>query len=172
MRFACRALGLLAALLAPTVAPAAGYNRVYLVPALKPCPGSGNCPGRELASSYTFDTIVLRSPPGRYLPSGKPTLLLQLRGVRDASGTPVTGTLTLKFLPVRVYTPSVGTIGDESSLTAVAPVPIPLQNGNNPKFAYKSSLQPPAGTLVNGGGIEVYDPEGKLLAVTGSQTKP
>jgi hypothetical protein len=172
MRNACRALGLLAVLLAPTTAPAAGYNRIYLVPALKPCPGFGSCPGRELASSYTFDTIVLRSPPGRYLPTGKPSLFLQIRGVRDGAGTAVNGNLTLTVLSGRVNVPGVGTIGDDSSLTTVAPVPIPLENGNNPKFSYKPNPQAPNGTLVNGGGVEVYDPEGKLLAVTGTQAKP
>jgi hypothetical protein len=172
MRNACRALALCAALLAPTVATAAGYNRVYLVPALKPCPGSANCPGRELASSYTFDTIVLRSPSTRYLPTDKPSLFLQIRGVRDAFGTPVTGTLTLKLLSGRVNVPGLGTVGDSSSLATVPPLSIPLKNGNNSKFPYKPSPQAPAGTLVNGGGVEVYDPEGKLLAVTGSQAKP
>jgi hypothetical protein len=172
MRFVSRALPLIAALVVPTMAAAAGYNRVYLVPALKPCPGAGTCQPLALQSSYTFDSIVLRSPPTRYLPTGKPSLFLQIRGVRDASGTPVTGNLTLKVLSGRVYTPSVGTIGDGSSLTALAPVPVPLRGGNNAKFAYTPSTQAPAGTIVNGGGVEVYDPEGKLLAVTGSQSKP
>ena len=172
MRSACRVLALLAALLAPTNVPAAGYNRVYLVPALEPCPGFSTCPGRALESSYTFDSIVLRSPPTRYLPSGKPSLFLQIRGVRDASGTPVNGNLTLRVLSGRVNVPSVGTLGDDSSLTTVAPVPIPLQNGNNPRFSYKSNPQAPNGTLTNGGGVEIYDPEGKRLAVTGSQAKP
>jgi hypothetical protein len=172
MRFAFRALPLATALLVPALAAAGGYNRTYLVPALKPCPGAGTCQPLALQSSYTFDTIVLRSPPTRYLPTGKPSLFVQIRGLRDASGTPVTGTLTLKVLSGRVYVPSVGTIGDGSSLTAVAPVQVPVRNGNNPKFSYTPSLQPPAGTIVNGGGVEIYDPEGKLLAVTGTQSKP
>lgn len=164
---------LLAVLITATSASAAGPNRVHLVPALKPCPGAGICPGRQLASSYTFDSIVLRSSSSRYLAVDKPTLLLQIRGVRDASGAPVNGSLTLKVLSGRVYTPPAGgTIGDGSSLAAQPPVPIPLRNGSNPKFAYRPSQPTPRGTLVNGGGIEVYDPEGNLLAVTGSEARP
>jgi len=30
----------------------------------------------------------------------------------------------------------------------------------------------PNGTITNGGGVEILDPEGKRLAVTGSQAKP
>jgi hypothetical protein len=172
MRSASRALRFLAVLLAPTAAAAAGYNRVYLVPALKACPGFATCGGRELESTYTFESIVLRSPPGRYLPAApKPSLFLQVKGVRDASGAPVNGNLTLKVLSGRVNVPGIGTIGDDSGLTTVAPVPIPLKNGSNPKFSYRNPTTP-GGLLVNGGGVEVYDPEGKLLAVTGSQTKP
>jgi len=172
MRFAFHALPLITAVLVPALAAAGGYNRTYLVPALAPCPGAGTCQPLALQSSYTFDIIVLRSPPTRYLPTGKPSLFLQIRGLRDASGNPVTGTLTLKVISGRVYVPSVGTIGDGSSLTAVAPVPVPIRGGNNAKFAYTPSPQAPAGTIVNGGGVEIYDPEGKLLAVTGSQSKP
>jgi hypothetical protein len=164
-------LRFLAVLLAPAAALAAGYNRVYLVPALKPCPGFATCAGRGLESTYTFDTIVLRSPPTRYSPAGKPQLFLEVKGVRDASGAPVNGNLTLKVLSGRVNVPGIGTIGDDSALTTVAPLPVPLKNGNNPKFSYKNPATPD-GLLVNGGGVEVYDPEGKLLAVTGTQTKP
>jgi hypothetical protein len=172
MRAILSAIGLAAVLVAPTVATAGGYNRVYLVPAVKECQGPATCMPREFESSFTFDTIVLRSPATRYLPPGKPSLSLEVRGVRDASGTPVTGNLTLKILQSRVSLPTLGTFPDDSPLTAVPPVAVPLKNGNNRKFDYRPDTQPPAGTLVNGGGIEVYDPEGKLLAVTGSQAKP
>jgi hypothetical protein len=174
MRSTVRTLSLLlAALVISTGASAAGLNRVHLVPALKPCPGFGICPGRQLASRYTFDSMVLRTPASRYLPPDKPTLLLQIRGVRDASGAPVDGELTLKVLSGRVYTPPAGgTLGDDSSLAVQPPVAVPLRNGSNPKFAYRPPQATPPGTLVNGGGVEVYDPEGNLLAVTGSQAKP
>ncbi len=101
-------LTMLAALTVPAVATAGGYNRVYLVPALKPCLGDIPCQPREFQSAYTFDSIVLRS--------------------------------------------------------------VPLKNGSNPKFPYKANS--PVGIIVNGGGVEVYDPAGNLLAVTDSQSRP
>lgn len=76
------------------------------------------------------------------------------------------------MLSGRVSIPAFGTFPDDSSATVVAPVPVPLRSGSNRRFEYRPPVQPPDGTIVNGGGIEVYDPEGNLLAVTGSQTKP
>jgi hypothetical protein len=172
MRAILSAIGLAAVLVAPTVATAGGYNRVYLVPAVKECQGPAACVPREFESRFTFDTIVLRSPATRYLPAGKPSLSLEVRGVRDAAGMPVTGDLALKLLPSRVSLPTLGTFPDDSPLTALAPVAVPLKKGSNRKFDYFPPTQPPNGIIVNGGGIEVYDPEGKLLAVTGSQAKP
>jgi hypothetical protein len=64
-----------------------------------------------------------------------------------------------------------GTFPDDSPLTRVAPVPIRLKNGGAKRFAYKSPAAP-NGTITNGGGVEILDPEGKRLAVTGSQAKP
>jgi hypothetical protein len=46
-----------------------------------------------------------------------------------------------------------------------------LKNGDA-RFSYKPSTGVPNGTIVNGGGVEVYDPDGNLLAVTGSQSRP
>jgi hypothetical protein len=172
MRRRIRTLTVLAALTAPAVATAAPYNRVYLVPAVKRCPGPATCVPREFESSYTFDSIVLRSPATRYLPAAKPSLVIEVRGVRDAAGNPVDGNLTLRVLPARVSLPTLGTFPDDSPLTVVAPVAIPLKKGGNRKFPYKPDAQPPNGTIVNGGGVEIYDPEGKLLAVTGTQVKP
>ncbi len=149
---------------------AAGLNRTHLVPALKECPGPANCSPREFESRYTFDSIVLRSTSGRYLPVGKPSIVLEVKGVRDPAGTPVTGNLTLKVLSGRVSTRDFGTFPDDFPLAQVAPVPVPLKNGSNKKFAYQQP-DAPSGVIVNGGGVEVYDPEGKRLATTGSQTK-
>jgi hypothetical protein len=161
-----------AALLAATVAGAVPYNRVYLVPALQQCVGAATCVPSQRASRYTFDTIVLRSPATKYMPVGKPSLYLEVRGVRDPSGAPVTGTLRLRVISGRVSVPGVGTFPDDSPLTVVPPVAVPIKNGSTRRFAYSPPTQAPNGTLVNGGGVEVYDPEGNLLAVTGSQSKP
>ena len=167
-RIHCR-LALLAALVIPHIAAAGGYNRVYLVPAITPCPTLSTCP-RAFDSSFTFDSIVLRSPATQFLPTGKkPSLILVVHGVRDASHALVTDTLMLRVLAGRVSVPGIGTFPDNSSLTQQAPIPIPLKNGAA-RFSYKPAT--PNGTLVNGGGVEVYDPDGNLLAVTGSQSKP
>lgn len=162
---------LILALALPGSAAAGGYGSVYLVPALAECPGPASCP-RALESAYTFDTIILHSRASRYFDDKKPSFLIDLRGVRDPSGAFVNGTVTLRLLSGRVSVPGVGTLPDSSSVTRVAPVPIPLKNGGAKRFAYKPSPSPPNGTLTNGGGVEILDPEGKRLAVTGSQAKP
>jgi len=163
-------LAMSATLAIPVVATAGGYNRVYLVPALKQCLDLTPCQPRELQSAYTFDTIVLRTPATRYMPAGKPSLTLEVHGVRDPSGAPVNGDLTVKVLPGRVSIPAFGTFPDDFSLVQVAPLKVPLKNGSNKSFPYKTDT--PVGIIVNGGGVEVYDPAGNLLAVTGSQSRP
>src|SRR5262245_11759524 len=167
-----RSLGLLLALGAPAVMAAPPYNRVYLVPAVKQCVGASACQPRQFQSRYTFDTIILRSPATRYMPVGKPALFLEVRGVHDPSGAPVNGSLTLKVLSGRWSLADLGTFPDNFPLAQVRPVPVPPKNGNNKRFSYTPDQETPNGTIVNGGGVEVYDPEGNLLAVTGSQAKP
>jgi len=159
-----------AALAVPVAATAGGYNRVYLVPALEQCLDLTPCQPREFQSAYTFDTIVLRTPATRYMPAGKPSLILEVHGVRDPSGVLANGNLTLKVLSGRVSIPAFGTFPDDFSLAQVAPLSVPLKNGSNRSFPYKADT--PVGLIVNGGGVEVYDPAGNLLAVTGSQSRP
>lgn len=164
-------LSALALLLAtPPLASAGGYNRVYLVPAIKQCLQAATCT-REFESTFTFDSIVLMSPSTKYSSSKKPSFILDIRGVRDASQALVTGNVTLQILSGRVSIPTFGTFPDGSPLTAVPPVTIPIKNGSV-RYPYKPSQQAPNGTITNGGGVEVLDPEGKLFAVTGSQSKP
>jgi hypothetical protein len=170
MRHMLPRLAVLAALAIPHVVAAGGYNRVYLVPAIKRCTTASTCP-REFESSFTFDSIVLRSPASKYQPTGKAQLILDVRGVRDASNALVNGNLTLRVLSGRVSLPGLGTFPDDSPLTQQAPITIPLKNGGA-KFPYKPSVGIPNGLIVNGGGVEVYDPDGNRLAVTGSQSKP
>lgn len=100
-----------------------------------------------------------------------PALTLDIRGVRDPSHALVTGNLTLRILPSRVSLPAQGTIPDDSSLTQVPPKAIPIKNGNA-HFPYKPGASAPNGTITNGGGVEVLDPDGARLAVIGSQAKP
>jgi hypothetical protein len=160
----------LAVLVVPYIATAGGYNRVYLVPAITRCATASTCP-RAFDSSFTFDSIVLRTPATKFMPVGKPSLFLDVHGVRDASHALVTGTLMVRVLSGRVSLPGLGTFPDDSPLTQQAPIRVPLKNGDA-RFPYKPSTGVPNGTIVNGGGVEVYDPDGNLLAVTGSQSKP
>jgi hypothetical protein len=161
---------LILALALPGPAVAGGYGSVYLVPALAECPGPASC-SRAFESAYTFDTIILHSRASRYLDDKKPSFLIDVRGVRDPSGALVNGTVTVRILSGRVSVPGIGTFPDSSPLTRVAPFPIPLKNGGAKRFPYRSPAAP-NGTITNGGGVDILDPEGKRLAVTGSQAKP
>src|SRR5215470_6871651 len=150
-------------------AMAGGTNRVYLVPALKQCPGPATCP-REFESAYTFDAIVLRNRASKYSPAGKPQLGLDFLGVRDPGGAPFTGTLKVKVLSGRVSLPGFGTLPDDSPLVQIAPLDAAIKNGKG-KLSYTPPAAP-SGLITNGGGVEILDPDGQPLAVTGSQTKP
>lgn len=165
-----RALVVLGVLVGAASVHAGGWSRVYLAPALAKCAGPATCP-RTFESTYTFDEIVLRTPSSKYMSPKKPSIIVELKGVRDASGTPLDGTVTVKVLSGRVSIPGFGTMPDDSSLAQVPPIAVSLSKGNG-KLAYKPSPQAPNGTITNGGGVEVYDPTGKLFAVTGSQSKP
>ena len=150
---------------------AGGTSRTYLVPAVKQCPGPASCQPREFESAYTFDSIVLQSSASKYIQPGKPQLQLDIRGVRDASHALVNGTVTAQVVSGRVSLPNFGTFPDDSPLTQQAPIPVTLRNGRG-KVSYKSATPVPNGTITNGGGVEVLDPEGHLMAVTGSQARP
>ena len=149
----------------------AGANRVYLVPALAACEGPGSCP-RALESAYTYEAIILRTSPSRFTPPDKPAFVIDIRGVRDPAGALLNGNLMLRVLSGRVSIPGIGTFPDNASVTRVPPVPVPVKNGNAKRFAYEAPSETPNGTITNGGGVEVLDPDGKRLAVTGSQAKP
>lgn len=160
-----------ALLLAPAVASAGGLSRVYLVPALTECLGPATCSPRTFESTFTFESIVLLSSASKYTSPTKPSLQLVLHGVRDGAGALFTGDLSAKVVSGRVSLPGFGTFPDGSPLTDVPAVPIHVTNGNG-HVAYKSATPIPAGTITNGGGVIVRDPDGKSLAVTGSQSKP
>ena len=165
-----RALVILGVVFGAASVHAGGWSRVYLAPALAECPGPATCP-RAFESTYTFDEIVLRTPSSKYMSPKKPSIIVELKGVRDASGAAVDGTVTVQVLSGRVSIPGFGTFPDGSPLAQVAPIAVSLKGGNG-KLSYKPDPQAPNGTITNGGGVEVYDPAGKLLAVTGSQSKP
>jgi hypothetical protein len=158
-------------LLSSEQAIAGGFSRVHLVPAIAQCPGPETCVPRQFESAYTFDTILVMTPSGRYYPTSGPSLIVSVRGVRDPSHALLNGTLMLRLLSGRVSLPGLGTFPDGASLVQTPPVAIRVRKGNA-HFSYKPQLKPPDGTITNGGGVEILDPTGKRLAVTGSQTRP
>jgi hypothetical protein len=88
--------------------------------------------------------------------------------VRDAAGALVTGNLALRTPAGRVGLPTLGTFPDDSPLTQTAPLPIPLENGNNRKFAYAPSTAIPNGTITNGGGVNA----GEAVAAAPLEKEP
>ena len=167
---------LLLLLLAAAPALADGLNRSVLVPVYARCPGSGNCTP-VLASSYTFDSMYLYSSRKTYSGPGELALMIRVKGLKDANGALVTGQITVVVPATRVtILPSgggFGTFGDSSPLAQQAPYVVEVKNGS----AREKFLTPPAtpknGLVANTFGAPiVYDPEGKELASTGTQSKP
>ena len=163
-------------LVAAVPALAGGLNKSVLVPVYERCPGSGNCPP-VLASSYTFDEMYLYSPRKKYSGPEELALMIQVKGLKDANGTPVTGQLTVVVPATRVtILPSgggFGTFGDSSFLSQQAPYVVEVKNGSARQKFFTPSTTPPRGLVANAFGSPiVYDPEGKELASTGSQSRP
>ena len=149
-----------------------GLNTNYLVPAYVACPGPDTCGAPQRESSFTFDTAILRGPVGRYANPAKPSLILELRGVKDASGALVTSdAFTIVVAAGQVNVSAVAlTIPPGHPLSQVAPIPIPLKGGKG-KVVYKPAQMAPPGTVAEGGGVSVYDSQGKRLATVGAQYK-
>jgi len=164
----------LAVMAAVPAAFAGGFNINYLVPAFVQCPGPDTCGAPQRESRFRFESAVLRSARSRYLNLSKPTLLIELKGVTDENGVPVTS----DAFTVRVESGQVNLVGISLTIPAghplaqVPPVSIPIRNGNG-KLSYKAAAanQAPAGTIVEGGGAVIYDSDGKRLATVGTQTK-
>jgi hypothetical protein len=165
----------LLAMLALAGSAAAGLNRSYLVPVYEACPGSGNCFPPKRASSYTFDSAVLYSSPKPYTGPGKLALVLAVKGLRDAAGNLVTGTLELRVTRPRVtlLTQGVGTLGETSPFVPDTVYSLPVTNGSGRRRFNTPADTPTEGFVANTFAAPVlYDPEGKELASTGTQSKP
>jgi hypothetical protein len=161
-------------LAAAVPARAGGLNRTTLVPVYAKCPGSGNCPAVR-ASSYTFEQMYLYSPRAPYSGPGKLALMLQVKGLKDANGSPVTGRLTIEIPASRItiLSQGIGTLGENSPLAAQPPYVVDVKNGAARAKFLTPSTTPENGLIVNTFGAPVvYDPEGKELASTGTQSKP
>jgi hypothetical protein len=169
-----RPLALTVILVALSAVPAVagGYNANYLVPAFVTCPGPDVCGAPQRESSFTFETAILRAPRGKYLNPKKPALIVDIKGVRDITGALVTG----DGFAIQLTTGQVNLVGlattlpAGSQLSTQAPIPLPLTNGNG-HLAYRSKQQAPSKTVIEGGGVTIYDSAGKRLATVGTQAK-
>jgi hypothetical protein len=178
MRVSVGVLALLAAT-TPHAADAAGLSRTYLVPAYAPCPGPAICPAR-LESSFTFATASLRSPQSKFIAPNKLTLIVEITGVKDASGTLVTtdpndpGDDFLLVLPAsQVTITSLGTLPAGFPGAGEQSVRIDLKKGNGKARLMTPEETPKTGLVTaSNGAPTVYDNQGKRLAVTGAQTPP
>ena len=91
---------------------AGGFNTTYLVPAYVTCPGPDICggpPTRE--SAFTFDSATLRSPRSPYTDPKKPSLIVELKGVKDGSGSLVTAegfTIQIAAGQINLFDPAPG----------------------------------------------------------------
>jgi hypothetical protein len=166
---------LVVALLALPALATAKLNRSYMVPVYAACPGSGNCFPPVLASAYTFDSIVLYSSPLPYIQAGKLSLMVIVKGLKDANGMPATGTFTLTVPSSRVtvLTQNIGTLGDTSPLAPDTVYDVKVTNGSTrARFTVPDSAKD-ATVVVNQFGAPIlYDPDGHELASTGSRSKP
>jgi hypothetical protein len=164
------ALGLLASL--PHGA-SAGLNRAYLVPVYAPCLTGGNCVNPTFASKYTFDTAILYSTTQRYSGPGKLALVVVVKGLKDPSGAPFTGRITLSTGTSRVTIVGlVGTLADDSPLAEQPPYAIDVKNGTGRLRYLTPDDTPDTGLVVNSLTAPIlYDPDGNPLASTGTRTK-
>jgi hypothetical protein len=161
----------------------AGMNRNYLVPAYKPCPDAQTtCIPVGPASTFTFEQAVLKSRPSQFIKPNQVSLVIELRGVRDASGALVTTDTSNPADDFILRTPAgrvtlvAGTnlqLEPGSPLSPITDVRVDLKNGKG-----HASLTTPDETPTHGlitqtlGVLELLDNQGNLLAVTGARSRP
>ena len=165
----------LVALLATPALAAAGTNRNYLVPVYEPCQAVANCNPPKRTSSYTFDSVTLSSSQSRYTGPNRFAIGVTIKGLKDAAGSPVNGSVELRVEAGRVTLLDgvIGTLVDNSPLAAVSPYRVEVKNGNGSKRFTTPDSTPERGFVVNTLASPVLlDPEGKPLATTGTQAKP
>ncbi|HWP67544.1 MAG TPA: hypothetical protein VNO26_16725 [Candidatus Limnocylindria bacterium] len=167
----------LVVLLSPASVPA-GLNATPMVPAYQPCtPPAASCPA-VLESRFTFERVTLKSSKSPWVKDNAVAVIVELRGVRDENGAPVTTDPANPADDFHLIIPgSQVTVGG----TTVAPgilapeivIPIDLEKGNG-----KASYRTPAGGQGSGVVTEttgvpyVRDSDGKRFAVSGARDKP
>jgi hypothetical protein len=161
----------------------AGMNRNYLVPAYKPCPADmTSCAPQGPVSTFTFDQAILKSRPSPYIKPNQVSLVIELKGVRDASGALVTtdtGSPADDFIlrtPAGRVTLLAGTnlqLEPDSPLSPAVEVRIDLKNGKGHGSLTTPDETPSHGLISqNLGTPELLDNQGNVLAVTGARSRP
>src|SRR5262249_45474171 len=114
------------------------------------------------------------SSQARYSGPGKLALMVIVKGLRDPSGNPATGTFTLRTGASRVTIIGLtGTIGETSPLAQEQPYSVPVKNGSAKAAFDVPDVTPKSGLVVNSLTAPVlYDPDDHPLATTGTQEKP
>jgi hypothetical protein len=169
-----------------TLVPAlalAGMNRTYLVPAYKPCPnGQTSCAPPGPSSTFTFEQVILKSRPSPFIKPNQVSLIVELKGVRDASGALVTtdpanpaDDFILRTGAGRVVLLAGTNLQLEpgSPLVPVTDLRIDLKNGKG-SATLKTPEETPTNGLINQslGVPELLDNQGNPLAVTGARSRP
>jgi hypothetical protein len=156
----------------------AGSNSTPMVPAYAPCtPPATSCPA-VLESRYTFDSVKMKTPKSPYLKDNKVAIKIELKGVRDPTGSLVTTDTGNQADDFKLFVPAGQiTIGGTTTVPGILSsdivVGIDLKKGKG-KASYKT---PPGGQgtglVAEAGGLPyVVDPDGNRFAVSGSRDKP
>jgi len=156
----------------------AGSNSNPMVPAYEPCtPPATTCPA-VLESRFTFDSVKLKSSKSPYLKDNKVAFTIELKGVRDPTGSLVTTDTGNQADDFRLFIPASqitvgGTTTAPGILSGDIVVGVDLKNGKG-KAKYKT---PPGGEgtglVAEAGGLPyVVDSDGNRFAVSGSRDKP
>jgi hypothetical protein len=166
------------ALLSFATMASAGSNSTSLVPAYEPCtPPATTCPA-VLESRFTFESAKLKTPKSEYLKDNKTAVTIELKGVRDPTGSLVTTDEGNQADDFKLFIPGTQvTIGGTTTAPGILSpdivVGIDLKNGKG-----KASYKTPAGGEGTGlvaeavGVPYVVDSDGNRFAVSGSRDKP
>lgn len=180
MRFRVPVSAALLALLVPACARAGGFSRTYLVPVYAPCTSPAGICTPRLESSFTFDKAILHTPQARFTGPGKLSLIVELVGVKDASGNLVTTDPGNPADDFRLVLPAnqvtilgLGTLAAGFPGTADQVLRIDLKRGAGKARLVTPSETPKTGLITGSLGVPtLYDNAGNRLAVTGAQTRP
>src|SRR5262245_30483349 len=167
-------------LLFPAVVAAAGMNVTYLVPAYTPCSGGQTSCVPVKESTFTFDQVILKSSQSPYTLPNKLSLVIILKGVRDAAGELVTtdpnnpdDDFVVNLSPGRTVLVAQGLqLEPGSPLLPRLSIRIDLTDGKG-KVPYRTPAETPTSGFVSESTEtpSVLDNQGKRFAVAGARSK-